>query len=64
MEGGGEGPASEQVVRPAGPQLLILCISCFVVELMVLELIFTGYILVVDVVRVIEAVQIDQVIDF
>ena len=31
---------------------------------MVLELIFTGYILVVDVVRVIEAVQIDQIIDF
>ena len=24
VEGGGEGPASEQVVRPAGPQLLIL----------------------------------------
>ena len=29
-----------------------------------LELIFTGYILVVDVVRVIEAVQIDQIVDF
>ena len=29
-----------------------------------LKLIFTGYILVVDVVRVVEAVQIDQIIDF
>ena len=29
VEGGGEGPACEQVVRSAGPELLILCISCF-----------------------------------
>ena len=64
VEGGGEGPACEQVVRSAGPQLLILYIMfCCRTHGVGVDIDVTGYILVGDAVRVIEIVEIDQIVD-
>ena len=52
------------MVRSAGPKLLILYILfCCRTHGVGVDVDVTGYILVVDVVRVIKTVQIDQIVD-